>query len=96
MGDTVTTRRNNRRIVASDGGWIRNGDRWEVTGTTPDGQITARRLDRSATVDLPAGYADEHLQLGYATTQTRVQSLTVDAALCAVTTRPAATSSTSG
>ena len=85
VGDIVATRRNNRRIVASDGGWIRNGDRWEVTGSTPDGQITARRLDRSATVDLPSGYADEHLQLGYATTQTRVQSLTVDAALCAVT-----------
>ena len=85
VGDTVTTRRNNRRLVASDGGWIRNGDRWEVTGTTPDGQITARRLDRSATVELPNRYTDEHLQLGYATTQTRVQSLTVDAALCAVT-----------
>ena len=85
VGDTVTTRRNNRRLVASDGGWIRNGDRWEVTGTTPDGQITARRLDRSATVTLPNRYTDEHLQLGYATTQTRVQSLTVDAALCAVT-----------
>ena len=85
VGDTVTTRRNNRRIVASDGGWVRNGDRWEVTGTTPDGQITARRVDRSATVTLPDRYTDEHLQLGYATTQTRVQSLTVDAALCAVT-----------
>ena len=57
----------------------------EVTGTTPDGQITARRLDRSATVTLPNRYTTEHLQLGYATTQTRVQSLTVDAALCAVT-----------
>ena len=85
VGDTVATRRNNRRIVASDGGWIRNGDRWEVTGSTPDGQITARRLDRSATVTLPNRYTDDHLQLGYATTQTRVQSLTVDAALCAVT-----------
>ena len=85
VGDTVTTRRNNRRLVASDGGWIRNGDRWEVSGTAPDGQITARRLDHSATVTLPNRYTDEHLQLGYATTQTRVQSLTVDAALCAVT-----------
>ena len=85
VGDTVTTRRNNRRIVASDRQWIRNGDRWVITGTTPDDQVTARRLDRSATVVLPDGYTDEHLQLGYATTQTRVQSLTVDAALCAVT-----------
>ena len=76
VGDIVATRRNNRRIVAADGQWIRNGDRWEVTGSTPNGEMTAIRPDR---------YTDEHLQLGYATTQTRVQSLTVDAALCAVT-----------
>ncbi len=85
VGDTVTTRRNNRRIVASDRQWIRNGDRWVITGSTTDDQVTARRLDRSATVTLPAGYTADHLQLGYATTQTRVQSLTVEAALCAVT-----------
>ena len=85
VGDIVATRRNNRRLVASDGGWIRNGDRWEVTGSTPNGEITARRVGGSATVELPSGYADEHVELGYATTQTRVQSLTVDSALCAVT-----------
>ena len=85
VGDTVTTRRNNRRIVASDRQWIRNGDRWVITGTGPGGEVTARRLDGSATVALPGGYTTEHVQLGYATTQTRVQSLTVDAALCAVT-----------
>ena len=84
VGDTVATRRNNRRVVASDGQWIRNGDRWVITGALPDGQIAARRLDGTATVELPADYS-EHVQLGYATTQTRVQSLTVDAALCAVT-----------
>ena len=84
VGDTVATRRNNRRIVASDGQWIRNGDRWVICGTLPDGMIAARRLDGTATVELPADYT-EHVQLGYATTQTRVQSLTVDAALCAVT-----------
>ena len=85
VGDTVATRRNNRRLVAFDGQWIRNGDRWVISGSTPDGQIIARRLGGSATVTLPDRYTDEHLQLGYATTQTRVQSLTVDAALCAVT-----------
>ncbi|MDE0171396.1 MAG: relaxase domain-containing protein [bacterium] len=84
VGDTVATRRNNRRIVASDGQWIRNGDRWVITDALPDGKIAARRLDGTATVELPADYTD-HVQLGYATTQTRVQSLTVDAALCAVT-----------
>ena len=86
VGDTVATRRNHRRIVASDGQWVRNGDRWAVTGTEHDGAVTARRLDNEGvTVVLPAAYAADHLDLGYATTHTRVQSLTVDAALCAIT-----------
>ena len=43
VGDTVTTRRNNRRLVASDGGWIRNGDRWE------DHRHHPRRADHRTT-----------------------------------------------
>ena len=86
VGDVVATRRNHRRIVASDGQWVRNGDRWTVTGADKEGAVTARRLeDEGVTVVLPASYSAEHLDLGYATTQTRVQSLTTDAALCAVT-----------
>ncbi len=86
VGDTVATRRNHRRIVASDGQWVRNGDRWTVTGADKQGAITAHRLDNDdVTVVLPATYAADHLDLGYATTQTRVQSLTTDAALCAIT-----------
>ncbi|WP_420614289.1 MobF family relaxase [Candidatus Spongiisocius sp.] len=86
VGDTVATRRNHRKIVASDGQWVRNGDRWVVTGGDKDGAVTAHRLDdETATVVLPGSYVTDHLDLGYATTQARVQSLTVDAALCAVT-----------
>ena len=87
VGDTVATRRNNRRIVASDGQWVRNGDRWVVTAANDDnGSVTAHRLDDpDTTIVLPAGYAADHVHLGYATTQARVQSLTVDAALCVVT-----------
>ena len=84
-GDVIATRRNNRRITASDGHWIRNGDRWTVIGEGPAGAVTAQRLDGSATVTLPADYAAQHVTLGYATTTTRAQSITVDAALCAVT-----------
>lgn len=88
VGDVVATRRNHRRIVASDGQWVRNGDRWTVTGTDKDGAVTAHRLGNDdVTVVLPAPYAADYLDLGYATTQTRVQSLTVDAALCAITAR---------
>ena len=86
VGDTVATRRNHRRIVASDGQWVRNGDRWVITGADKEGAVTARRLDNeNVTVVLPAAYAADHLDLGYATTQTRVQSLTTDTALCAIT-----------
>lgn len=86
VGDIVATRRNHRRIVASDGQWVRNGDRWVITGADKEGAVTARRLDNEdVTVVLPAAYAADHLDLGYATTQTRVQSLTTDAALCAIT-----------
>ncbi len=86
VGDTVATRRNNRKLHSSDGQWVRNGDRWVVTAANDNGSVTAHRLDDpDTTVVLPGAYAADHVHLGYATTQARVQSLTVDAALCAVT-----------
>ena len=85
VGDVATTRRNNRRIVASDGEWVRNGDRWNVVGASPAGGVLLRRTDTDATVLVPAHYAQDWLQLGYAVTQTRSQSVTVDSALTVVT-----------
>ncbi|MYJ32675.1 MAG: relaxase domain-containing protein [Acidimicrobiia bacterium] len=83
-GDLIATRRNNRKLVASDGQWVRNGDRWIVTGGR-GGKIKARREDGKATIELPADYAASEVQLGYSITTTRAQSLTVDAGLCIVT-----------
>lgn len=83
-GDLIATRRNNRKLVASDGQWVRNGDRWVVTGGR-GGKIKARREDGKATIELPADYAAGEVQLGYSITTTRAQSLTVDAGLCIVT-----------
>ena len=83
VGDVATTRRNNRRLVASDGQWVRNGDRWTVEEAP--GRVVLRRLDSDATVALPRWYAGDHLQLGYAVTQTRTQSITVEEALTVVT-----------
>ena len=85
VGDTATTRRNARRIVASDSAWVKNGDRWIVEGVGADGGVMLRRFDGDVTVEIPLSYAAEHLQLGYAVTQTRAQSLTVDAALTVAT-----------
>jgi conjugative relaxase-like TrwC/TraI family protein len=79
VGDSVITRRNDRRLRAGRG-WVRNGDRWTVTEVRDDGSLTLRRADRTwgASVVLPADYAAEHLDLGYAVTSYRAQGITVD------------------
>jgi hypothetical protein len=67
-GDTVITRRNDRRLHVGgrNGGWVRNSDRWTVTAIRDDGSLTLRRAGqrRGAAVVIPAGYAAEHLDLG--------------------------------
>jgi conjugative relaxase-like TrwC/TraI family protein len=80
-GDTVITRRNDRRLRAGRG-WVRNGDRWTVTEVRDDGSVTLRRAGRrwGASVVLPADYVAEHLDLGYAVTSYRAQGITTDTA----------------
>lgn len=78
-GDTVITRRNDRRLRAGRS-WVRNGDRWTVTEVRDDGALNLRHSGRkrSASVVVPAEYAAEHLDLGYAVTSYRAQGITVD------------------
>ncbi|WP_422936554.1 MobF family relaxase [Sinomonas sp. P47F7] len=78
-GDTVITRRNDRRLRAGRS-WVRNGDRWAVTEVREDGSLTLRRARSKwgGAVVLPADYAAEHLDLGYAVTSYRAQGITVD------------------
>lgn len=78
-GDTVITRRNDRRLRAGRS-WVRNGDRWTVTDIRDDGSVTLRRAGGKwgGSVVLPADYAAEHLDLGYAVTSYRAQGITVD------------------
>ncbi|MBN9177825.1 MAG: relaxase domain-containing protein [Microbacterium sp.] len=80
-GDSVITRRNDRRLRAGRG-WVRNGDRWTVTEVRDDGSLTLRRATRrwGGSVVLPAGYVAEHLDLGYAVTSFRAQGITTDTA----------------
>jgi hypothetical protein len=78
VGDTVISRKNDRRLHAGKG-WVRNGDRWTVTAVQGDGSITVKRADaRGGAVVLPAGYVSESIQLGYAVTSHRAQGVTVE------------------
>ena len=79
-GDVVITRRNDRRLHTRRGGWVRNGDRWQVTGVNQDGSLRVQRLGQGSEgeVALPASYVAEHVDLGYAVTAHRAQGLTVD------------------
>ncbi|MEU4360290.1 MobF family relaxase [Promicromonospora sp. NPDC023987] len=95
-GDLVITRRNRRRLVTVRGGFVRNGDRWQITNIRRDGTVEARRVlparrDSGAStrlgssVTLPAQYVAEHLDLGYAVTAHRAQGITVDTAHVLIT-----------
>ncbi len=69
-GDRVATRRNDRELG------VANRDTWTVTAVGADGTlvVSGRPGDRT----LPSGYAQEHVELAYATTVYGAQGETVD------------------
>ncbi|MFK5647223.1 MobF family relaxase [Ornithinimicrobium sp. LYQ121] len=83
-GDTIITRRNDRRLRSRDGSWVKNGDRWLVLAVHADGAVSVQRHDRSSRtgtarqLTLPTEYVAEHVQLGYASTIHGAQGATVD------------------
>lgn len=92
VGDTVITRRNDRKFTASNGNdWVRNGDIWTITDVRDDGSLTIRRPGRfyGGAIVLPAAYVAEHVDLEYAVTAHRAQAVTTDTAHVLV--EPAAT-----
>ena len=84
VGDLVVTRLNERRLTTGRG-WVKNGDRWQVTHRYEDGSLAVRRLGRGdkphgKALVLPAKYVREELELGYASTVHRAQGASVDTA----------------
>ncbi|MEV1130516.1 MobF family relaxase [Agromyces sp. NPDC049794] len=79
VGDTVITRRNDRRLRAGRR-WVRNGDRWTIATVRRDGGLEVQRPERPwrGTVVLPAAYVRRHVELGYAVTAHRAQGITTD------------------
>ncbi|WP_370325523.1 MobF family relaxase [Euzebya sp.] len=84
VGDVIVSRRNHRQLANASGRWVRNGDRWTVSSIHSDGTLTVQ--GNGGTVEFPAGYVAEHVELGYAVTAHRAQGATVDAAHAIVTT----------
>jgi hypothetical protein len=86
VGDIVASRRNDRRLRTTIGEPIRNRERWTITDTSGNGVITVTRLDGHGTIDLPADYVREHVQLAYATTEHGAQGETADRSITLATT----------
>ena len=75
-GDTIVTRRNDRRLALSATEWVKNGDRWRVDQVLPDGALQVTHLATRRRVNLPAAYTAEHVALGYASTIHAAQGTT--------------------
>ena len=81
-GDTIITRRNDRklRITATD--FVKNGDRWTVSAAHTTGALKGAldvvHLHTGRHLRLPADYVAAHVQLGYATTVHGAQGVTAD------------------
>ena len=79
VGDRIVTRKNNRLLRSNRGkDFVANGHLWSVTGVNSDGSVTVKHATHGGVLTLPHEYVAEHVQLGYATTITRTQGMTVD------------------
>jgi len=83
-GDEVVTRRNDRTLRTDLGLMVKNRDHWTVASIHADRSVTV--AGRTGTIQLPAEYVAEHLELGYAQTSHATQGRTVDTALVLIDT----------
>ena len=77
-GERITTRTNDRRLPLGANDWVKNGDRWTVLHTCPDGSLVAEHARTRRHVTLPAAYVTTATELGYASTVHGAQGISVD------------------
>jgi conjugative relaxase-like TrwC/TraI family protein len=77
-GDTIVSRRNNRRLPISTSDWVKNGDRWFVDQVSTDGALKVTHADTHRSITLPPDYVRRSVELGYATTIHLAQGSTAD------------------
>lgn len=81
VGDVIVTRQNARRLTVNSGqDFVKNGDLWRVSQVHDNGAMTVQHLEHGGKVTLPAAYASQSVELGYAATIHRAQGATVDTA----------------
>jgi ATP-dependent exoDNAse (exonuclease V) alpha subunit len=78
VGEEIVTTRNERRLVTSRGGCVRNGDRWQVLARSGDDRLLVEDLGGRGRVELPGDYVRDEVALAYAVTIHKAQGLTVD------------------
>jgi conjugative relaxase-like TrwC/TraI family protein len=77
-GELIITRRNDRRLRTSAFDWVKNGDRWTVLAADRDGGLRVQHRRSGRTIQLPASYVRDFVELGYATTIHAAQGITAD------------------
>src|SRR5215212_4609097 len=77
-GDVIVTRTNDRRLRLTATDWVKNGDRWTITGIGRRGDLTVRHNRSHLTVRLPIDYVRASTGLGYATTTHSAQGVSAD------------------
>jgi conjugative relaxase-like TrwC/TraI family protein len=77
-GDVIITRSNDRRLRLTATDWVKNGDRWTITGTGRKGDLKVRHNRSRLTIRLAADYVQHSTGLGYASTIHSAQGVTAD------------------